>query len=417
MAKSIRTLPWKEARGRVAVDELHGLVRHQIRSTLRGVTLKLVEDLFREEVEALSGKPWSRKDTNGNRVYRGGSEQGRVRLEGQQIAVTRPRLRRGRPAREVPLRSYEALQSYDLLDEEVQRKMMRGVSTREYGELLDELEGGLGLPRSLVSKAFARGSQKALDQINGRDLGSYGVFVTLMVDGQQFAGTHIMIALGITADGQKVLLGQREGHTENAEVVADLLQNLVDRKLALSDTFLAVIDGAKALRSALVRRWQGRVLIQRCQVHKKRNVLDKLPKHWHAEANRRINVAYTMAQHPEALKVLRDTVKWLQGINESAAASLEEGLEETLTVVRLGLPDILRRTFMSTNPLESVLDGVRSRTRRVKRWRKPAMVSRWVASALLLVEKRLRRINGHRSMALLIEALKRQGVAIVKEVG
>jgi transposase-like protein len=317
----------------------------------------------------------------------------------------------------VPLQSYAALQGYDLLDEEVQRKMLRGVSTREYGELLEEIEGGLGLPKTLVSKAFARGSQKALDQINGRDLSSYGVIVALMVDGQQFAGTRVVIALGITADGQKVILGQWEGHTENAEVVADLLENLVDRKLTLRETFLAVIDGAKALRNALVRRWQGRVLIQRCQVHKKRNVRDKLPRHWHAEANRRINVAYTMAQYPEALKALRDTVQWLRGINESAAASLEEGLEETLTVARLGLPDILRRTFMSTNPLESVLDGVRSRTRRVKRWSKPSMVSRWVASALLLVEKRLRRINGHRSMALLIEALKRQGVSIAKEVG
>jgi transposase-like protein len=413
MAKSIRTIEWKEAREYFDADELHSLVRHQVRGELRGVTLKLIRDLFEEEAQALSGQPWSRKGEDG--VYRGGSDHGRVRLQGQQIEVKRPRLRRG--GKEMPLQSYAALQGYDLLDEEVQRKMLRGVSTREYGELLEELEGGLGLSKSLVSKAFARGSQKALDQINGRDLSSYGVFVTLMVDGQQFAGTRMVIALGITADSQKVVLGQREGHTENAEVVADLLQNLVDRKLTLSETFLAVIDGAKALRSALVRRWQGRVLIQRCQVHKKRNVLDKLPRHWHAEANRRINVAYTMAQYPEALKGLRDTVQWLHGINESAAASLEEGLEETLTVVRLGLPDILRRTFMSTNPLESVLDGVRSRTRRVKRWRKPSMVSRWIASALLLVEKRLRRINGHRSMALLIEALKRQGVSIAKEVG
>jgi transposase-like protein len=386
MAKSIRTIEWKEAREYFDADELHSLVRHQVRGELRGVTLKLIRDLFEEEAQALSGQPWSRKGEDG--VYRGGSDHGRVRLQGQQIEVKRPRLRRG--GKEMPLQSYAALQGYDLLDEEVQRKMLRGVSTREYGELLEELEGGLGLSKSLVSKAFARGSQKALDQINGRDLSSYGVFVTLMVDGQQFAGTRMVIALGITADSQKVVLGQREGHTENAEVVADLLQNLVDRKLTLSETFLAVIDGAKALRSALVRRWQGRVLIQRCQVHKKRNVLDKLPRHWHAEANRRINVAYTMAQYPEALKGLRDTVQWLHGINESAAASLEEGLEETLTVVRLGLPDILRRTFMSTNPLESVLDGVRSRTRRVKRWRKPSMVSLPTVNEQLVAELRER---------------------------
>jgi len=316
----------------------------------------------------------------------------------------------------VTLRGYEALQSHDLLDEEVQRKMLRGVSTRDYGELLDELQGGLGLPRNLVSQAFTRTSQKALEQINGRDLGGH-VFAVLMIDAQKFAGTYVVTALGFTTEGQKVLLGLREGHSENADVVADLLQNLVDRKITLTDIFLAVIDGSKALRGALVRRWLGRVLIQRCQAHKKRNVLDKLPPHWHAEVRRRINVAYTMSEYPEALKGLRDVVHWLKGINESAAASLEEGLEETIMVVRLGLPDILRRTFMSTNPLESIFDGVRCRTRRVKRWRKPAMVTRWVASSLLLAEKRLRKINGHRSMAVLLEALKRQGVAIAKEVG
>jgi len=180
-----------------------------------------------------------------------------------------------------------------------------------------------------------------------------------------------------------------------------------------------VIDGAKALRSTLLKRWEGRVLIQRCQVHKKRNVLDHLPPSYQAEVRRRLSVAYSMTDEPEARKLLLSLVEWLKQVNVSAAESLQEGLEETLTVVRLRLPAPLRRTFSTTNPLESVFDGVRWRSGRVKRWRKGEgqMVMRWAAATGLEVESRLHRIKGHKFMNLMIEALKTIHLDERKEVG
>jgi len=215
--------------------------------------------------------------------------------------------------------------------------------------------------------------------------------------------------MGVTAKGEKVLLGVQEGHTENATVVGTLLDNLVSRKLALTERFLAVLDGAKALKAAILARWKGRVLIQRCQVHKKRNVGEHLTPQHAQELNRRMNTAYGLVSYDEAKKFMDNTVRWLEQISEPAAASLKEGLEETLTVVKLGLPDLMRKTLSSTNPIESILDGVRYRTHRVKRWRtgKGQMVARWASSALLVVEKRLHKVKGASLLNSLVQALKK----------
>lgn len=398
----------------VAPSVLHDLIRQHLHTRLRGAALRLAGELIRREVEGLCGAPWSRKEATEPR--RGGSETGRIYVAGQQAAVRRPRVRQS--GREVELQTYAALGDFDVLGEEIERKMVRGVSTREYGEVIDDIAGGLGLPRSRVSEAFVRASQKALDEINGRDLGQEQI-VALFIDALEFGGTWVVVAMGVTTTGQKRFLGLQEGHSENAVVVGALLDNLVGRGLALTDDFLAVLDGSKALRAAILKRWEGRVRIQRCQVHKKRNVLEQLPKTWHAEVKRRMNAAYGMKSYAEAEKALRSVATWLRGISEPAAASLEEGLEETLTVVRLGLSDLLRRTFSTTNPLESVFQSVRSRTGRVKRWRSGShrMIGRWVASALLVIEKRLHKIRGHAQISILIHALKQSKLDILKEVG
>jgi transposase-like protein len=225
--------------------------------------------------------------------------------------------------------------------------------------------------------------------------------------------------MGVSVEGRKVLLGLQEGHTENATVVSGLLDNLVDRGLVLTEHFLAVVDGAKALRSALMKRWEGRVLIQRCQVHKKRNVLEHLPPAYQAEVRRRLSVAYGMTDEAEAKKLLLSLIEWLKQVNVSAAESLREGLDETLTVARLKLPEPLRKTFSTTNPLESVFDGVRWRSGRVKRWRKgkSQRVMRWAAATGLEVEGRLHKVKGHRLMNLMIEALRTIHLDERKEVG
>jgi len=395
-------------------EEALRFLRENLKARMRLGMLQFVEELFEEERRTLIGEPWSRKADGQSRS--GGTEHGSLYVEGQRIPVTYPRTTNGKTSRAIP--AYQALRDYDLMAEDLQATLMRGVSTRDYGDVVKRIADGTGLPHSAVSRAFVRASQKSLDDLNGRDLSKY-LFVGLFIDGLAFGGEIVVAAMGVTVEGEKVLLGLVEGHTENAEVVSDLLQNLIDRGLTLTDRFLATLDGSKALRAAVVRRWGTRVEIQRCQVHKKRNVTDHLSRAHGAEAKRRLNVAYGMKDSQEATKILQNTVGWLQQISEPAARSLEEGMQETLTVVRLGLSDLLRRTFATTNPLESAFDGVRCRTRRVKRWRKGKgqMALRWTAAAALEVEKRFHKIKGHAQLKTLAIKLKEIKVDDQKAAG
>jgi len=389
-------------------------VRQQLQVELRGSVLKLIQELFQQERLELVGERWSRKGPG--QAHSGGTEQGSIYLEGRRVPLRYPRVADAGSSH--GLQSYRALRSYDLMAEEVQARLVRGISSRDYGDVVGQVVEGTGLKRSTVSRAFVRASQKSLDQINGRDL-SKEQFVGLFIDGIGFADTLVVAVMGVSREGRKVLLGLQEGHTENTAVVSALLDNLVERGLALTEKFLAVVDGAKALRAALLRRWEGRVLIQRCQVHKRRNVLEQVPRTYHAQIRRRMKMAYGMVEEAEARKVLMGLVEWLGQVNGSAAESLKEGLAETLTVVKLRLPAPLRQTFSSTNPLESVFDGVRSRSGRVKRWRrgKGRMVMRWAAATGLQVEGRLHRVRGHRLINLMIEALETIHLDQVKEVG
>lgn len=385
-------------------EQVEEQIREELRTRMSASMLQVVYAIFEEQKELLCGKPWDRKEPGQGR--RGGTEEGSVYFAGQRVPVTYPRVVSGGKSR--ALETYQALRSHDLLDPEVQTKLMRGVSTRDYSEVVTEIAEGTGLGKDTVSRAFIRASKKSLEEINGRDLSKHEL-VAIFIDGIGFGReTTLVIAMGVTREGEKVLLGLQEGHTENAAVVGTLLDNLVDRKLVLADRFLAVLDGAKALKSAILARWKGRVVIQRCQLHKKRNVCEHLTPHHAHELKRRMNTAYGLASYDEAKKFMDNTVRWLEQISEPAAASLKEGLEETLTVVKLGLSDLLRRTFSTTNPIESILDGVRYRTHRVKRWRsKGQMVARWASSALLVVEKRLHKVKGASLLSSLVQSLEK----------
>jgi transposase-like protein len=394
-------------------EQIEEQIREELRTRMHASMLEVVYELFEEEKEQLCGKPWARKERGQGR--RGGTERGSIYLEGHRVPVTYPRVVNGKGSR--ALGTYQALRSYDLLDREVQTKLMRGVSTRDYSQVITKIVEGTGLGKDTVSRAFIRASKRSLEEINGRDLSKHQ-FVAIFIDGIGFGGdTTLVIAMGVTLEGQKVLLGLQEGHTENSTVVGTLLDNLVSRKLVLADRFLAVLDGAKALKAAILARWKGRVLIQRCQVHKKRNVCEHLSPHYARELNRRLNAAYGLASYEEARRFMNNAVRWLEQISEPAAASLREGMEETLTVVKLALPDLLRKTFSSTNPIESILDGVRYRTHRVKRWKtgKGQMVARWASSALLVVEKRLHKVKGASLLNSLVLALGK--VDVFEKVG
>jgi transposase-like protein len=377
------------------------LIRHALRQQLREAMRGLVHDLSEQEVTALCG-PRYQRDREADGV-RAGSEDGSIYWDGRREPLRRPRVRDAEG--EVHLEAYDALRDYDLFSDEVQRLLIRGVSTRDFSELTEKLDEDLPLSKSSASRAFQRSSQRDLDGINGRDL-SGDTYCCLMIDGIEKAGSHVMVALGFTTKGSKKILGLREGATENSEVVKDLIQSLIDRGLCTTSHILLVLDGAKALRKAVKAHWGDRAIVQRCQEHKIRNVRGYLPSDLQDELERRMRAAYGMKTLDEGQAAMKKVIAWLGDHHEPAARSLNEGLEETLTVQRLGLPDVLRRTFRSANPIESLFDKVEYRVKRVKRWKGGNQVARWAASSLLLHETKFRRVRGYRQMHLLLAALE-----------
>jgi len=377
------------------------LIRQVLRRRLQEAMRGLMYDLLEQEVQALCGPRYQRgRQAEG---VRAGSETGSVYWDGGRQPIRRPRVRN--EGGEVTLETYQALRDYDLFSDEVQRLLIHGVSTRDYGGVVQKLEEDLPLSKSSASRAFVRASQRDLDELNGRDL-SGQTYACLMIDGIEEAQTHVIVALGFTTGGSKRILGLVEGATENSTVVKDLLASLIERGLTTTERVLLVLDGAKALHKAVGAQWGDRAMIQRCQEHKIRNVRRYLPASLQDETERRMRAAYGLKSYPQARAALQKVLAWLEDRCESAARSLAEGLAETLTVQRLGLPEVLGRTFRSTNPIESMFDKIAYRCRRVKSWRGKQQVVRWAASSLLVHEPRFRRVRGYRQMHVLLAALE-----------
>jgi putative transposase len=381
-------------------------IREMVHQQVRGAALSLVQGLLMEDVEALCGKVFSRKGLEGH--CRGGSDPGSVILQGQRIAVKKPRVKKA--GKEVELQTYAALQGYDLLQERIVNHMVNGVSTRDYDELLEEVSGGLGLKKSSVSKAFVRGSREALELINGRDLSFKDPsesWMSVMIDGIEFGGSCVIVALGITTSGKKLILGLKKGDTENWEVCKDLLQELAERGLSLDSPMLFVLDGSKALKKAVRKVFGESHPIQRCVRHKERNCLSYLPQQFHPEFRRRWKLLHGMSRFDDAKLEYDRLVHWLGQRNQEALASLEEADMETLTVIQLKAGPLLRKTLCSTNPIESAFSRVRSRTGRVKNWKSGQdQVTRWSASNLLEAEKKFRIIKGHKEISSFLVELK-----------
>jgi transposase-like protein len=284
--------------------------------------------------------------------------------------------------------------------------MMHGVSTRDYNH--ERIAEATGLARSAVSESFKYATQKHLDLINGRSLKEQ-TWAALFFDGIQFVGTTELVGLGITEQGEKMILGLREGASENSQVCKDLIESLIERGLTFEGSMLVVIDGSKALKKAIQAVWGDRALIARCRIHKTRNVLEYLSKSYHAEARRRLNAAWGAKDYATAKTELLKVARWLREISDSAANSLGDGLEESLVVHRLQLPEILRKSLESTNVIESAFSIVEARTSRVKNWRKgKGQIARWTAAGLLMAEKRMRAIRGTKYLPLLVEQLKKK---------
>lgn len=380
-------------------------LREMILSQMRDGVLGALARMFREEVMVLCGPFKARKGPRGL-LWRGGSERGSVYLEGRRVPVRRPRVRNGHG--EHTLASYEALRDFDLLSEDLKPYLLAGVSTRDYRKLVRKLEEDLpGPSKATVSRAFGRACSKDLDVLNGRDLSGY-TFAALVFDATEVAGVSVLAGVGVTPGGEKVLLGLWEGHSENTTLARDFLVSLRDRGLKTLSRVLVILDGSKGLRKGILQvLGEGQAVVQRCQVHKQRNVCEYLPKHQHAEVGRRLKAAYGAKTYAEAKRMLETTRRWLEVTSPSAARSLAEGLEETLTVHRLALPEPLRRHFRSTNLIESTFAGVKDLIRRVKRWRNTKQAVRWVAAGLAERERRFKKLKGYRALPALTEALQK----------
>lgn len=349
------------------------------------------------------GKPHAHRHAG-----RGGHTRSWVTLGGRRIAIRRPRARSA-AGRELALESFRWAAGADALNEATLSAIAAGVSTRRYASTLDclpegELEGTVS--RSSVSRRFVALSAQRLTEWLSRSLAELDLPVVL-VDGIHFRDRVLLVALGIDSEGHKHLLGLCEGSTENATVVKALLADLVERGLDPERPRLRVIDGAKALRRALREFFGEAALVQRCQVHKLRNVLEHLPERLCPSVRRAINDAWKSADAQLALRQLERLVCSLAREHPGAAASLREGLQETRTVMRLGIQGALARTLRSTNPIENLNGAVAHYTRNVRRWRNGQMLLRWVGAALLEAARGFRRVRGHDDPAKLCAALER----------
>jgi len=344
----------------------------------------------------------------GRTAVRGGSTKSRVVLGGQRIDIRRPRVR-GVDAGELPLPTFAWAAQADPMNAATMAAIAAGVSTRRYAGTLDAVPAqrkSSCTSKSAVSRRFVALSQQHLDAWLNRPLGGLDLPV-VMVDGIHFRDRVILVALSIDTLGNKHVLGLREGSTEASRVVRSLLSDLIERGLDAQRMRLWVIDGGKALRKAIVETFGATALIQRCQEHKRRNVIDHLPDDLHASVNRAMRDAWSSQDAALARRQLLRLVTSLQAKHPGAAASLKEGLEETLTVQGLGLDTAgaLYRTLRTTNPIENLNGSIAHHTRNVRRWKDGAMVLRWVASALSDARERFRKLRGHGEMSTLLKAL------------
>ena len=366
--------------------------------------LKVLEAMLEEDRVAVCGPRYAHQPAR--RAYRAGHAPSEVVLGGRKVAVRRPRVRRD--GHEVPLPSVQAFTHTDPLNRRIVEQMLVGVATRQYGRSLEPLGPAVrtrGTSKSAVSRRFVTQTQAQLDTWRATPLDDLDL-VALLIDGVHVGGHCIVVALGLDNTGLKHPLGLWEGSTENATVVQGLLTNVQSRGLRTDRSLLVILDGAQALHTAVTQTFGPAALVQRCQVHKRRNVLEHLPEAQRPWVKAILTRAYTHADVKAARRLLQDLARRLDAEYPSAAASVREGLDETLTVIGLRLSERLQRSLATTNAIESLLSRTRHIKRNVKRWRGGTMVLRWVAAGVLEAAKGFRRVNGCKEMPTLVTALR-----------
>jgi transposase-like protein len=369
---------------RLAIDELIDLMGR--------ASIEAVLELSAQQV---AGPPQQGKRRAGDIVWHG-TQPGRVRLQERQLKVNKPRLRKkGRGAnKEVPIPAYEAMQG-DATGQRMLQILLHGVSTRRYQKVIPEMAETVGVSKSTVSREAIEASEAALKQLMERRFDEVELLI-IYIDGMHFGDQCVLAAVGVDVEGRKHVLALREGATENAEAAKDLLQHLVDHGVDPKRRRLFVIDGSKALRTAINAVFGADTPVQRCRNHKLRNVLGRLPRQQQAQTASWMRAAWKL-NPKDGMAKFRQIAGWLEHDYPDAAAALREGLEECFTINRLDLPRSLHRCLATSNIVDNPHSGVRDRTRRVCRWQ-PGMAARWSAAALLEIEKSFRKIMGYRDL-------------------
>jgi putative transposase len=390
----------------VSMAEIAGAAREGLLALAVGTGLQVMTAMFDEDVARMCGPDGKHNVERGG--YRHGTEAGSVTLGGRRLPVTRPRVRAADGSGELRLPSCDLFSSTEILGQLAMEKMLAGLSSRRYGYGLEPAgsqveQAAVSTSKSAVSRRFVAATETALTELMSRRLDDLDL-VALMTDGVHFGEHTCVVALGIDIDGVKHPLALEEGSTENATLVTDLITGLRDRGLDVTRPILAVIDGSKALAKA-VKDVFDKPLIHRCQQHKIRNVRDKLPEKLRTVVEKRMREAYHAGTAVEAEGLLIALARELERMHPGAAASLREGMPETLTILRLGVPPTLARTLHSTNPIESMIEICREHSKNVKRWRGGQMALRWCAAGMLEADHQFRRVNGHLHLPKLRAAL------------
>lgn len=385
---------------RIAVDEV-----------ISSVGRKTIETILMLSAEQIAGAQTPGKVSGDIRWH--GSQKGRVALADRQLKVKRPRLRHKQEG-EVKVPAYKALQENCATAQRMMGALLRGVSTRQYEEVLPEMAETAGVSRSSVSRQAIEGSTEQLRQLRERRWDKADLLV-IYIDGQRFGDHHVISGVGIDRDGAKHILGIEMGATENAASVKKLLTGLRDQGLRTDQQYLFVIDGAKALRAGIEEVFGSDQPVQRCRNHKMRNVLDELPREQQPQVVNVMRAAWKLTDADEGIKRLEGLARFLEHDYESAARSLGEGMAEMFTMQRLKLPPSLYQCLGTTNVIESPQSGVQKRTHNVTRWRDGSMVERWAASAWLLTEKHFRKVIGHRDFWALAAILGREKTSVASE--
>lgn len=389
-AKAVQVMGLREY-GALEMDSKAALIHELI-----PIGLMHIEDLLKQEVTELAGERYKR---NGLAGYdRWGRQHGSVYIKDQRIPIIIQRIRDTIHDKEVQLNAYERFQKPTSdTDEKLLKRILHGLSCGRYRECSEAIPEALSLSPSTVSRRYIRASSRKLKELMDRNLKQYD-FVAIVMDGKTFGDDEIIMSVGVTMEGRKVMLGIIQSGTENHKVCKDFLNKLIDRGLKYDNGLLCVIDGSKGIRKAITEVFGIHGIVQRCQWHKRENVAEYLPKRLQAEYRRKLQAAYEKDTYTKAKAALQAIKAELRLINESAVNSLEEGFEETLTIQRLGMHRELRRSFKTTNMIESIHALVGQKTDKIDYWKNSSQKQRWVATSLLDIEQRLNKVSGYKHL-------------------